>query len=911
MKTLLAALAVLCWVFCCDACSAQTLDLYQRVSDPRGIAILNTPDSTESNGFCVFGLPHRLDLSDSSNIIAEDTGGGVITHMWSTAGDPDTMVFFKLWIDDTLRLSDYHDEFFDIARGPFRPPLNLGPLPAHVLDVQIPYHHSFRWTAKAPGGNIYSAITWHKVDPSILPYFSSKPTGLQDMAQVRAEKRILSTGSPWDDSDAVVLRSSVALSKDSAIRLADIAGEGMTQIVHIHPSTSDVAILDSTWLNMYWDDCPTPSVHAPLIDFFCATNAVGTMRSLFLRSDPDSGFTSYFPMPFYRHARIELVRTASTPLLVDAYVQYHLEPINRNKYGYFFADFNESNPTRYHVWHPMLHTVGRGRYVGVSWGIVGEPWPVFLEGDPVFVIDSGSHRMRYTGSEDYFDGGFWFPKGPFTLPFAGYTNWIDQFYRLQILDCFDYNSSFDFDLQPGGNGDIYDHFRNVAYSYRYWTPFWTARDTVRAGENWSIAGSGYRSFDSIHVHIGANIQLDTRADGNGYFSLSLLVPPIWRAGIYKLDVNGQSDPRPLHILQSPNIRALVDTLPITLRAGDSLVVKGTAFVPGERVDFYFDSIPLGQSAIADSNYGLQTMLRVPYLPDRSYLLIARGATSGNTTAENKITVTRTLRLEFEEMMPPIDTTASQCWAQNISYYWDAAWSKQTIVYFEPDTPFVNGHVTFAFPIDHADTFAMNVHGSIGLDLGDYAIALDGENVQTFNFWFNNLGWDPQPSGAVPIGTHYLTVGRHTMTFTCLGKSDSAHNYWMEPDVLVLTPTTYMPPLPGTIISAVDDPSPGLTGGSQSTALLLNPNPNAVSVLTISFVMPADAQRTVGSSVIFTLYDELGRKRNPTVTGSISEGEFHGSMSVADLPAGVYYLSAMIQRSDGYSAELSRARFVRQ
>jgi hypothetical protein len=399
------------------------------------------------------------------------------------------------------------------------------------------------------------------------------------------------------------------------------------------------------------------------------------------------------------------------------------------------------------------------------------------------------------------------------------------------------------------------------------------------------------------------------SDTAGLLELKLTVPSSWKPGVYDLSVDGEVSPQKIYVMNGPAIRMIRDTLPVTLRAGDSVIVSGKSFIPGERVDFYFDSIPIGESLVADSSYEFLTMLRIPYVPDRSYILVARGAKSGIAVAQDRITITRTLRLEFEEMMPPVDTTPSKCWAENISYFWDADWSKQMLVYFQPDTPIVHPHVTFAFPIYHADTFAMDFHGSIGFDLGNYTISLDGVDIKTVNFWTHNPYWDPQPSGAIPIGTHYLTEGRHTITFTCLGKSDSSRNYWVEPDVLVLTPTTYMPPLPGTILSDVQ-PGPGETP-LQLSSLLLRPNPSIGSDITITCMLPAEAEQSAGSSVVFQLYDELGRKRKINVQGRISEGVFSGSFSAAELPAGVYYLTAIIGRPDGYSAGPVRARFIRE
>src|SRR5579883_3597921 len=139
--------------------NAQVIDLYSRITDPRGIAILSVPDSSPTRSVCFHGDARwKLDSTDMSGIVAEDTGSGVITHIWSTANVDDSLVTMKLYIDDTLLISDHYREFFSTLPNAFRPPLDTFANGAYTWDVQIAYHHGFNWTLKTPDPNMYFAI---------------------------------------------------------------------------------------------------------------------------------------------------------------------------------------------------------------------------------------------------------------------------------------------------------------------------------------------------------------------------------------------------------------------------------------------------------------------------------------------------------------------------------------------------------------------------------------------------------------------------------------------------------------------------------------------------------------------------------------------------------------------------------
>ncbi len=316
------------------------------------------------------------------------------------------------------------------------------------------------------------------------------------------------------------------------------------------------------------------------------------------------------------------------------------------------------------------------------------------------------------------------------------------------------------------------------------------------------------------------------------------------------------------------------------------------------VNFYLDSIPLHQSVTADSNNEFVTKLRMPYVAEHSYLLVARGAVSGNATARDRITSTRTVDLEFEDMMPPTFKTPGQCYAEDVSYFWEAMWSKQMFVYFEPDTILIGAQVEFQFSVAQSDTFDVIFHGSIGHDQGRYAVLIDGDSIATIDGYVPPGQWDPLPSGPVDVGIHYLAAGAHHIRFVCLGKADSATNYFIEPDCLVLRPTTYMPPTPGTILATVTTPTPPAGIPVTGRSLEIYPNPIQSHAASVSLTLSPNDGAFYGARVSVRVFDVLGRETISVLHGYLANDELRGTLELPTALPGTYFVRILLTAANG-------------
>jgi hypothetical protein len=232
---------------------------------------------------------------------------------------------------------------------------------------------------------------------------------------------------------------SINLASHAAVTLVDIEGPGAIQHfwLTVHPAWWRRIVL-----RFFWDDEDTPSVEAPLGDFFCNGWCVRcNIASLPVAVNPAGGFNSYWEMPFHKRARITIENVSPEECRGLYYqITYALTDIP-DDVAYFHAQWRRNQPLPYGQVHTLLDGVrGQGHYVGtyLAWGVNNNGW--WGEGEIKFYIDGDQEfpTICGTGTEDYFGGAWDFeqPQGQycvFSAPFSGLPQVIkaDGLYQSQ------------------------------------------------------------------------------------------------------------------------------------------------------------------------------------------------------------------------------------------------------------------------------------------------------------------------------------------------------------------------------------------------------------------------------------------------------------------------------------------------
>jgi hypothetical protein len=278
-------------------------------------------------------------------------------------------------------------------------------------------------------------------------------------------------------------------------------------------------------LRITWDDRPQPSVDAPLSLFFGAGllyNRNGTEHlvkafPVGIRYEGENvHLSTYFPMPFFRSARIELLPPSRIDRPVPLRVEIRHEPLHRQPQdlSYFHATYRDhgaGEPGRDHV---LLDTRGlegsevwSGSFVGTSFTFTDRAEMRTLEGDPRFFFDDArSPQAQGTGTEEWGGGGDYWGGSTMTLPFAGHPigapttslaqdsdDLVHSAYRFLLADLFPFGRNARIQLEHGGENDMAEAYRTVTYWYGLPAATLVRTDELRVGDLSSEEAHAYLS----------------------------------------------------------------------------------------------------------------------------------------------------------------------------------------------------------------------------------------------------------------------------------------------------------------------------------------------------------------------------------------------------------------------------------
>jgi hypothetical protein len=314
----------------------------------------------------------------------------------------------------------------------------------------------------------------------------------------------------------------------AAVQLwTDTHGPAMLRALEFSVPRSQALAFSAARLKVTWDNRPAPSIDAPIALFYGAgllynrDNREYLVRSLpmVIRYGADRVYLStYFPMPYFRSARIELLG-ASAAGITDVqwslrYARYKDPP---NDVGYFHATYaDHPHPTAGYdlVLLDTRQAEGGGDWSGqlVGTSIVFSHDAVLgtLEGDPRFFFDdSQTPQAQGTGTEEWCGGGDYWGGENSTLPLAGHPigarsaraavsaeDKVESAYRFLLADLMPFGNRALIRLEHGGEDESIEHYETVTYWYGLPAPSLIKTDELAVGDEASEAAHHYRSADA-------------------------------------------------------------------------------------------------------------------------------------------------------------------------------------------------------------------------------------------------------------------------------------------------------------------------------------------------------------------------------------------------------------------------------
>lgn len=254
----------------------------------------------------------------------------------------------------------------------------------------------------------------------------------------------------------------------------DVDGPGVIARIWMTVGSSDPYYMRRILIRMYWDGESYPSVEVPLGDFFGTGFGYKQYTSRFVGMS-SGGFYCYFPMPFNKSARIDIVN--QTGIDIDSYyynIDYQklVQPFD-STVGYFHAWWHRVIRTTSRDNYVILDAEGHGQFVGCNLnlqGYDGNLW--FLEGDEMIYVDGESKpSVNGTGTEDFFNSGWYFNHGEFSAPYHGLILKDDSTsriaaYRFFVGDAVPFEKSIRVTIEHGTENTEAADYSSTAYWYQ-------------------------------------------------------------------------------------------------------------------------------------------------------------------------------------------------------------------------------------------------------------------------------------------------------------------------------------------------------------------------------------------------------------------------------------------------------------
>lgn len=514
------------------------MDIVERLTDTRYLNLGNTDEESElfssyarksqytdgayvnwrenGDGSNVLGT-----TEDGGHLIADITGAGYISRIWSaTAGPGHVKIYIDGETEPTIDLP--FTDYFNCNSAPFvYENLVYGGADADAARgknnyVPITFAESCKIVAYGGFGDDGWGKYYHinytlfpigtEVEPMPKVLSAEQKAALENANLLMGEK--IGT---HPDGYADAAFETFTVSKDTPY-VKTLNGRGAISglLARVDSIGDDVyatsleaiETLKNLRIKIYWDGETEPSVNTPLGDFFASSYGFNSTRMLLLGMRDDRTFYNYFYMPYLGEAKIEIYtvgeETETVSLAVNV-VENSIPSVDMLYYGTQFThghyhpdaldangNYDKTAPRSpdYH----FLTVKGQGKLVGVTLhhnktiggkdplSTPGSPW--WGEGDEKFFVDGEKFPSWFgTGTEDFFGYAWcsplWFNKPYHAQPYCeGGSNGIGNrvVTRLLVGDAIPFDESFE--------GYIEKYYTDEYTQYSLTSYFYLAKDST-------------------------------------------------------------------------------------------------------------------------------------------------------------------------------------------------------------------------------------------------------------------------------------------------------------------------------------------------------------------------------------------------------------------------------------------------
>lgn len=391
------------------------IDLLPQYRHGQHMEQVSSYDRTGGNDDGFSGKYSYLRKEKGNLVLAEFEGPGVVNRIWTPTPTEDTLLFYFDG-EKTARLKIKFSDLFSGKVYPFVKPVCSNEIGGYYSYIPIPFKQSLKIVYQG------EKIMFHQIQYRKLPGLNVETwTGRFS----ESDRQLLSeVAGLWADITPTIQNYAAGLSAGiqteektftiqpgEEVTFFDHSSAGRIAGFDIDGGTSFEGLYKDLLLSAKWDNEPVEAIHAPVADFFGYAYGKPAMRSMVMGRQGTTNYC-YLPMPFDRSATMKLIYqkregVQQNPLSVNVKVYYNNNKRDQKKEGKFYTVWRREKP-EIGTFHRFLHTKGKGHYVGTIHSAQGlrPGMTLFFEGDDSTSVD-GRMRMHGTGSEDYYNGGWY------------------------------------------------------------------------------------------------------------------------------------------------------------------------------------------------------------------------------------------------------------------------------------------------------------------------------------------------------------------------------------------------------------------------------------------------------------------------------------------------------------------------
>lgn len=437
----------------------STFDKLPQYVDDTKLLQVSSYDTTGGNNDGFSGKYSFIrKTEDSSLVIFEAKGKGVINRIWTPTPTTDTLDFYF----GESQKPQYSIRFLDLFSGkvfPFEAPLCGNEVGGYYSYFPIPFNNGCKIILRGKKLEFYQIQhTIYPDDQEVENFNVSDVNTIKDQLKTLVET--------WDKPLIIKADKKIHVEKvlapGQSITLADFYEGG--RIMGFQLSHADLyeGLQKQVDIKITYDDETTAAIYMPIADFYGYAFGKTSMQSVLMGTKDNVNYFKY-PMPYDNKARVELIYRKlgagekNIPIVADIY--WSADKRKSKKEGKLYAYWNKNSNPALGEPHVLLEGNGRGHYVGTILQAQGlnPGMTLFFEGDDVTIID-GEMRVHGTGSEDYFNGGWYalldrWDRG-ISLPLYGALDYSLPYartggYRLFIADKMPFTNDIQHTIEHG------------------------------------------------------------------------------------------------------------------------------------------------------------------------------------------------------------------------------------------------------------------------------------------------------------------------------------------------------------------------------------------------------------------------------------------------------------------------------